>query len=100
MTNEKAIKEMLKFQRCHYEKPNGDADLDVYEALTMAVRALEKQTPATPVWHVLSKYKNGNVKKGAWKCPTCLRIEYVQRRDALDTHCGFCGQAIEWEGVE
>lgn len=66
----------------------------------MAIDALDKQIPKKPIWHVLSKYKNGNVKNGAWKCPRCLRIEYVKRRDALDTYCGFCGQKIDYEGVE
>lgn len=114
MTNEEAIRELRHFTSvlveadCEEDAINGE---DLYsfrmsfttefiDVIQEAISALEKQTPEKPIWHVLSKYKNGNVKKGAWKCPTCLRIEYVKQRDALDTYCGFCGQKIDYEGVE
>lgn len=41
MTIERAIKEIRKFERCHYEKPNGDADLKVYEALRIAIDCMK-----------------------------------------------------------
>ena len=38
--------------------------------------------------------------KHIYLCPNCNRAEYIKRRDALDTHCGFCGQLIDWEEEE
>ncbi len=57
------------------------------EALIYAIDALEKQIPKKP-------FLFGS--KPIYLCPNCNRAEYIKRRDALDTHCGFCGQAIDW----
>ena len=54
-------------------------------AFGLAISALEKQIPKKPV-----QGQCGIL------CPSCQRKEYIMRRDALDVHCGFCGQAIDW----
>lgn len=104
MTNEEALTYAREVRFCagcnEYQEDHACDMCDHRGFFETTIAALEKQIPKKPIWHVLSKYKNGNVKKGAWKCPTCLRIEYVNRRDALDTYCGFCGQKIDYEGVE
>lgn len=51
----------------------------------LAIEALEKQMPKKPL-----RGRCGTL------CPTCHRLEYIVQRDALDTHCGFCGQALDW----
>lgn len=99
MTNEELAKSILMELDGGYIS-YGNFHGNNEQGLNLIKGALEKQIPKKPIWHVLSKYKNGNVKEGVWKCPTCLRIEYVKRRDALDTYCGFCGQKIDYEGVE
>lgn len=106
MTNEEAIQYIKNIQFCKgcpidMSIDNGESCnvCEHREFFEIAIYALDKQIPKKPILHVLSKYKNGNVKKCAWKCPSCLRIEYVKQRDALDTYCGFCGQKIDYEGV-
>lgn len=58
------------------------------EALISAIDAMEKQIPKKPILF-------GS--KHIYLCPNCHRTEYIKRRDALDTYCGFCGQSIDWE---
>lgn len=41
MKRKEAIKELRKFEKGHFEKSNGDTDVKVYEALSMAIEALE-----------------------------------------------------------
>lgn len=52
----------------------------------VALRALEKQIPKKPINWANTKFI----------CPSCHRAEYIVQSDALDTYCGFCGQAIDW----
>ena len=59
------------------------------EAIKIAVDAILKQIPREPL-----RFKTFNL------CPNCHRSEYIQHRDAVDTYCGFCGQAIDWCEVE
>ena len=61
------------------------------KAVEEAIKALEKQVTKKPT-------RFGS--KHIYICPNCARAEYIKRRDALDTHCGFCGQAIDWEEEE
>ena len=61
-----------------------------YEALNIAVSALEKQIPEP------SKVAEGNDVDGIWRpdmffCPTCGKVI-----DPCEHHC-ICGQKIDWE---
>ena len=86
MTNEEAKKEIKKFERCHYEKPNGDADLRVYEALAIAVESIDKQIPKKPI------------EKDGWiACPNC---EISMSGRMYEPRCDNCGQALNWSEEE
>ena len=76
MTDKEAIAIGKRFEQCE-------------KAIEIAVDAIEKQIPKKPL-----KYKL------IYLCPNCYRPEYIKQRGALDTHCGFCGQAIDWSEVE
>lgn len=79
MTYEEAIKEIRKFERCHYEKPNGDADLKVYEAVEKAIEAIEKQIPK---------------KKHKYQGYRCICGEEVAKNQR---YCEYCGQQLlDW----
>lgn len=78
MTREEAIKWMNAF--ASYPK----FPIKSYEALNMAIEALEKQIPQKP-YH---DDENGVYEKEY--CPTCHRSLFPN-----DSHCK-CGQAIDW----
>lgn len=82
MTNKEAIEHLID--------PIGKGVAEHVEAIRIALDAIEKQIPMKPFkWCKL-----------IYICPTCHRSEYIRQRDALDTYCGFCGQAIDWSEVE
>lgn len=81
MTDKEAIEYLID--------PRGKGWEEYEEAIKIAVDAIEKQIPKEPL-----KFKTFNL------CPNCHRLEYIRQRDALETHCGFCGQAIDWLEVE
>lgn len=64
--------------------------------ISIAVESIERRIPKKPL------ESDGYSRKAGWmyKCPTCLRCEYVEKRSMLDTHCGFCGQAIDWNDTQ
>ena len=88
MNPEEAIKELKEYYVLLNGKINGNSLL---ESIEIAISALEKQVTKKPT-------RFG--KKHIYICPNCSRAEYIRRRDALDTHCGFCGQLIDWEEEE
>ena len=59
------------------------------KALSMAIKALEKQIPKKP----LHMHKN-------YYCPICKEDGWILWDDAvpndMDEYCGKCGQAIDW----
>lgn len=63
------------------------------KAISMAIEALEKQTPKKP----LHMHKN-------YYCPICKENGWMLWDDAIpndmDKYCGKCGQAIDWEVSE
>lgn len=70
--------DVLKIVDCH------DTNGEFWSKVRMAV---DKQILKKPIeWG----YKKIPI------CPTCNRVEYIVRRDGMDTCCGFCGQAIDW----
>ena len=85
MTPEEAITELKESYVLTNGKINGKP---LFESIEIAISALEKQVPKKPT-------RFGS--KHIYICPNCARAEYIKRRDALDTHCGFCGQLIDWE---
>ena len=50
--------------------------------MTLA-EAIEKQIPKAPVWSKLQ----------IWACPVCGCLVHM-------SHCGNCGQRIDWEAVD
>lgn len=77
-----------------------DVGIKVYPAVKMAVEALEKKIPKKPIF-------DGRI-SGAlyWYCPSCNEVVKAHIADAPilneynHDHCGGCGQAIDWSGVE
>lgn len=61
-----------------------------YSFLYTVQKALKKQIPKEPL----------KFNEKLYLCPNCHGAEYIRHRDALDTYCGFCGQAIDWSEVK
>lgn len=97
MTNEEAIKNQLKpLLKLHFEKPNGDADVEFYEAIEKAISALEKQIPKKAEWTVDGSW---GVKSKQPVCPACdyylTKFQFIGDGEKK-TYCEYCGQAIDW----
>ena len=86
MTNKEAIeqlRERLAITDYRQQIP------EYYEAIELAVEALEKQAPKKPI---------DNIEREWFECPTCGRAiatYYAGKRH----HCK-CGQALNWEGIK
>lgn len=62
--------------------------IDRHKAFDLAISALEKQIRKKPnLW-------NGKITT----CPNCLRA--IRQTEALDVHCMYCGQFIDWSDME
>ena len=89
MTNEEAI-EILKTWRISGDKS--------HEALSMAIKALEKQIPKKPMKSI-DPYNNILYKLN---CPTCgkyiNRVGTPNKFTVSPDMCGFCGQKIDFGG--
>ena len=96
MTNQKAIRlirnlpTMCEFTDAYGEPIDSDA---YYEAVDMAISALEKQIPKEPA-----------VMIDTWICPRChngIEYQFLLGDNVLfhEFHdfCTKCGQAIDWE---
>lgn len=89
MTAEETIKKLggipSILMQCHvsFERIN-----EYCGALNEAIVALKIRTPKKPVNHD----QDGN-RCACDRCPTCFEPVW-------DKYCGFCGQAIDFEGVE
>lgn len=95
MTNEEALN---RFQRSykltkdyydpHWEGGEYREHREWVEQLETAISALEKQIRKKPnLW-------NGKITT----CPNCLRA--IRQTEALDVHCMYCGQFIDWSDME
>ena len=83
MEPKEAIKRIQDHRQIHIKNEQHATLLD--EALNDAIKALEKQVPRKPyLWNGLN-----------YICPNCHRSEYIANIP-LNTHCGFCGQKIDW----
>lgn len=74
MTVEEAINYVVQERDTYIEV------CEEWEALDMAIKALEKQIPKKPIDLANSTYS---------KCPTCGNFHF-------DNYCANCGQKIDW----
>ena len=92
MEIKEAIRRIEEHNRIHFAKEYPRAN-KITDALTMAVRVLEKQIPKNPaIWE--SKDYDSYIPNGNWgyECPCCGNREI----DYLEHHC-ICGQALDWD---
>jgi len=72
-----------------------------YEALQMALSALEKQIPKKPGYTKLMYKCNGeDIEINHPECPYCRTHGFLLWDAAIpvdDKYCKRCGQAIDWE---
>ena len=64
------------------------------EAIDMAIEALEKQMPRSPILEG-DGYADGEMVYDRWYCPRC-DMDYGAEYEKHD-HCPVCGQKILWE---
>ena len=64
------------------------------EAIDMAIEALEKQMPRSPILEG-DGYADGEMVYDRWYCPRC-DMDYDAEYEKHD-HCPVCGQKILWE---
>ena len=86
MTNKEAIeqlRERLAITDYRQQIP------EYYEAIELAVEALEKQVPKKPI---------DNIKREWFECPTCGR--FIVTYHAGERHHCKCGQTLNWEGIK
>ena len=94
MEAKEAIKRIEEHNRIHSAKEYPFA-IKITEALNMAVEALEKQIPKTPIiWE--DKYYYSPTPNDDWgyECPCCgnRNIDYPEH------HC-ICGQTLWWDDI-
>ena len=71
-----------------------DNQMDFVEEITMAIDALEKQTPKQPDYEGDGYDDSGNIIYDTWICPNCgdrFEVDYEKQ-----CHCPMCGQCIDW----
>ena len=64
------------------------------EAIDMAIEALEKQMPRSPILEG-DGYVDGEMVYDRWYCPRC-DMDYDAEYEKHD-HCPVCGQKILWK---
>ena len=87
MTYEEAINTIE--HGCIYRDKRGS------EALKIAVIALEKQMPKTPILNII--YPSG-IK--SYNCPVCGKGCLVRTDSYCPKYCSNCGQALDWSDIE
>lgn len=104
MTNEEAIKELLADRALYgsdiVSAGDGTPEGDLMLALDIAVAAVGKQIPQKPLKRLC--YYNGFYN---FLCPLCGERQISKNggewvAGKLQKHCGECGQALDWEGIE
>ena len=94
MEAKEAIKRIEEHNRIHAAKEYPFA-IKITEALDMAVKALEKQIPNTPIiWENKSYYSPTTNDDWGYECPCCGNQEI----DYPEHHC-TCGQALDWDDI-
>lgn len=92
MTNEEAIRGLLNVKSQMAEES------PFTEAIDLAVKAIEKQTPKKPLIRVehMGYGVSPNETFKIYACPCCK-----EDIDGVTTYCQCCGQRIDWsEGEE
>lgn len=101
MINKEAIMILESIQPSCGEKYSF-SESEGYEAIDMAISAIEKQIPKKPKHVITNMGINGNFRR---ECPSCgwLMFERVTTKDASEpvvcrifNFCQSCGQAIDW----
>lgn len=70
---------------------------NTYEALYMAVKALEKQIPKIPDVYG-DGYADGELVYDTWECPSCGETYEIEGEQ--HEYCPHCGQKIDWSERE
>lgn len=89
-----ALKNLRLFMQLEDKQNENKFSKDNYEAVDLAIQALEKQIPKKPTIIDYKKYigtvKNAEFLRGAYWCPNC--------RQAIKcgTFCNKCGQRLDW----
>ena len=94
MDLKEAIRRIEEHNRIHFAEEYPRA-IKITEALIMAIEALEKQIPKTPIiWE--EKYYDSPVPNDDWgyECPCCGNRDI----DYPDHHC-ICGQSLVWDDI-
>ena len=95
MTNKEAIeqlRERLAITDYRQQIP------EYYEAIELAVEALEKQIPKKPIYSDYDDNGFGDVIPYTAKCPVC-GYEFDFGTWHENHHC-ICGQALDWEEIK
>ena len=69
-----------------------DYSMDYTVAFEEAIKALEKQIPKKPSgdYHSVPHYR----------CPNCNREVVLYKDSTRYPYCKYCGQRLDWEGIE
>lgn len=101
MTNKEAIMILESIQPSCGEKYSF-SESEIYEAIDMAISAIEKQIPKKPKTIITNKEIKGNFRM---VCPSCgwIMFERVTTKDRSEpiiyrvlNFCNTCGQRVDW----
>ena len=93
-----ALKNLRLFMKLEDKDNDVKFPYETYEAVDIAIKALEKQIPKKTIPIDYEKYmntvKNALFLKGAYWCPNCKHVV------KCGTYCSDCGQKLEWSDTE
>ena len=93
MTESEAIKIIENTPIFRYEADK-TIHSDLFNALAMGCKALEKQIPKKPI----EMKPTDKLMNGYYSCPICGG--WVGMDEYSNNYCGNCGQAIDWSDEE
>ena len=91
MTYKEAIELIRSTPLYRHDKENGRQS-DLFKALDLAVKALEKQMPKNVIYH--DNY--GNPTPNQARCPRCYEASNDTWHWAGESYCEYCGQLMKW----
>ena len=96
MTEQVAIKRLQDHFEAHDDgRPTPFLD----EAVSMAIKALEKQIPKKPIYSDFNDDGNDRIIPYKATCPMCgYEFEFGTWNDEENHHC-VCGQKLDWSEV-
>ena len=93
-----ALKNLRLFMKLEDKDNDVKFPYETYEAVDIAIKALEKQIPKKTIPIDYEKYmntvKNALFLKGAYWCPNCKHVV------KCGTYCSDCGQKLDWSDTE